>query len=81
MLNRVLGRPESRQDGRRAVSRVLSRKAIGTHSGSKEHWRRVCQQDWPRQAAALWAENGIWQDKNAPIVWRLDGSEGPLRMR
>jgi hypothetical protein len=47
----------------------------------KEHWLRLSQSDWPKQAAALRAENGLWPDYGGPVTWRLDGSEGPLRMR
>ncbi|WVR06613.1 hypothetical protein IAU60_003645 [Kwoniella sp. DSM 27419] len=47
----------------------------------KEHWQRLSQLDWPRQAAALRAENGLWPEKEEEVTWRLDGSEGPLRMR
>ncbi|WVF68754.1 hypothetical protein IAT40_003526 [Kwoniella sp. CBS 6097] len=47
----------------------------------KEHWNKLSQVDWPRQAAALRAENGLWPEKEDQVTWRLDGSEGPLRMR
>lgn len=47
----------------------------------KEYWQRLSQDDWPKLAASLWLENGLWPDYEAPVVWRLDGSEGPLRMR
>ncbi|WVQ96281.1 hypothetical protein IAU59_003385 [Kwoniella sp. CBS 9459] len=47
----------------------------------KEHWHKLSQVDWPRQAAALRAENGLWPEKEEQVTWRLDGSEGPLRMR
>ena len=47
----------------------------------KEHWQRLGQQDWPKQAAQLWTENGLWPVAGQPVLWRLDGSEGPLRMR
>ncbi|WVQ84943.1 hypothetical protein IAT38_007106 [Cryptococcus sp. DSM 104549] len=47
----------------------------------KEHWQKLSQVDWPRQAAVLRAENGLWPDKSEGVTWRLDGSEGPLRQR
>lgn len=47
----------------------------------KEHWQKLSQVDWPQQAATLRAENGLWQESNGGVTWRLDGSEGPLRMR
>nr|XP_019013052.1 uncharacterized protein I206_02549 [Kwoniella pini CBS 10737]OCF51833.1 hypothetical protein I206_02549 [Kwoniella pini CBS 10737] len=47
----------------------------------KEHWQKISDIDWPRQAAALRAENGLWPEKEDKVNWRLDGSEGPLRMR
>lgn len=47
----------------------------------KEHWNKLGEQDWPRLAQSLRAENGLWPDEDAPVTWRLDGSEGPLRMR
>lgn len=47
----------------------------------KEHWHRLSQVEWPRQVATLRAENGVWADRNVQVTWRLDGSEGPLRMR
>ena len=48
----------------------------------KEYWQRLSEDDWPKQAAGLWSENGLWPDTGSGIVtWRLDGSEGPLRMR
>ncbi|WWC96475.1 hypothetical protein V866_003343 [Kwoniella sp. B9012] len=47
----------------------------------KEHWQKLSSIDWPRQAAALRAENGLWPEKEDKVCWRLDGSEGPLRMR
>nr|XP_019045287.1 hypothetical protein I302_05676 [Kwoniella bestiolae CBS 10118]OCF24217.1 hypothetical protein I302_05676 [Kwoniella bestiolae CBS 10118] len=47
----------------------------------KEHWQKLSSIDWPRQAAALRAENGLWPEKEEKVSWRLDGSEGPLRMR
>nr|XP_018262052.1 uncharacterized protein I303_05067 [Kwoniella dejecticola CBS 10117]OBR84210.1 hypothetical protein I303_05067 [Kwoniella dejecticola CBS 10117] len=47
----------------------------------KEHWQKISTIDWPRQAAALRAENGLWPEKEDQVNWRLDGSEGPLRMR
>ncbi|KAK4689020.1 hypothetical protein P7C73_g1097, partial [Tremellales sp. Uapishka_1] len=47
----------------------------------KEHWRRLSLQDWPSRAAILRTENGVWQDEDMSALWRLDGSEGPLRMR
>ncbi|ADV25860.1 hypothetical protein I305_04819 [Cryptococcus gattii E566] len=47
----------------------------------KEHWQKLSQTDWPQQVATLRAENGLWQESNEGITWRLDGSEGPLRMR
>ncbi|AFR98636.2 hypothetical protein C343_06613 [Cryptococcus neoformans C23] len=47
----------------------------------KEHWQKLSQFDWPQQAATLRAENGLWQESNGGVTWRLDGSEGPLRMR
>ena len=47
----------------------------------KEYWARVSEQDWPRQAASLRTENGVWPGEDGPVTWRLDGSEGPLRMR
>ncbi|WWD18748.1 hypothetical protein CI109_103202 [Kwoniella shandongensis] len=47
----------------------------------KEHWQKLSQVDWPRQAAALRAENGLWPEREEGVTWRLDGSEGPLRMR
>ncbi|ORY31849.1 hypothetical protein BCR39DRAFT_525741 [Naematelia encephala] len=47
----------------------------------KEHWHRLSTSDWPKQASALRAENGLWPDQDGPVTWRLDGSEGPLRMR
>ena len=47
----------------------------------KEHWNRLSQQDWPKIAAGLRAENGLWPDAHIAVTWRLDGSEGPLRMR
>ncbi len=50
-------------------------------SSRKEHWNRLSQVDWPKRAATLRAENGIWPDEETGVTWRLDGSEGPLRMR
>jgi hypothetical protein len=47
----------------------------------KEHWNKLGEQDWPRLAQSLRSENGLWPDEDAPVTWRLDGSEGPLRMR
>ncbi|WRT68074.1 uncharacterized protein IL334_005049 [Kwoniella shivajii] len=47
----------------------------------KEHWEKLSQIDWPRQAASLRAENGLWPEQEDKVTWRLDGSEGPLRMR
>jgi len=47
----------------------------------KEHWNKLGEQDWPRLAQTLRSENGLWPDEDAPVTWRLDGSEGPLRMR
>ncbi|ORX37123.1 hypothetical protein BD324DRAFT_427163 [Kockovaella imperatae] len=47
----------------------------------KEHWRKLSEVDWPRVASALRAENGLWPEQEGPVHWRLDGSEGPLRMR
>ncbi|KAL7420576.1 Beige protein-like 1 [Cryptotrichosporon argae] len=47
----------------------------------KEHWDKLANAEWPRQVAALRAENGIWAEVGEPVTWRLDGSEGPLRMR
>nr|ODN91829.1 hypothetical protein L203_01081 [Cryptococcus depauperatus CBS 7841] len=47
----------------------------------KEHWLKLSQFDWPQQAAVLRSENGLWPRKDERITWRLDGSEGPLRMR
>jgi len=47
----------------------------------KEHWQRLSDVDWPRLAAGLRAENGLWPDEVGPVTWRLDGSEGPIRMR
>ncbi|WWC88365.1 uncharacterized protein L201_003276 [Kwoniella dendrophila CBS 6074] len=47
----------------------------------KEHWQKLSTIDWPRQAAALRGENGLWPEKEEKVSWRLDGSEGPLRMR
>jgi hypothetical protein len=47
----------------------------------KEHWQKLGDHDWPRLAQTLRSENGLWPDEDAPVTWRLDGSEGPLRMR
>ena len=47
----------------------------------KEHWQRLSEVDWPKLASTLRAENGLWPDDDGPVTWRLDGSEGPLRMR
>jgi len=47
----------------------------------KEHWHRLSQVDWPAKVAAMRGENGVWADRNAKVIWRMDGSEGPLRMR
>lgn len=47
----------------------------------KEHWQRLSDVEWPRLAAGLRAENGLWPDEAGPVTWRLDGSEGPIRMR
>jgi hypothetical protein len=47
----------------------------------KEHWKKLGDQDWPRLALSLRIENGLWPDEEAAVTWRLDGSEGPLRMR
>jgi hypothetical protein len=47
----------------------------------KEHWHKLGEQDWPRLALSLRSENGLWPDEDAPVTWRIDGSEGPLRMR
>ncbi|BEI85638.1 hypothetical protein CcaverHIS002_0510390 [Cutaneotrichosporon cavernicola] len=47
----------------------------------KEHWHRLNQVEWPGLVAALRAENGVWAEDDRPATWRLDGSEGPLRMR
>ena len=47
----------------------------------KEHWRRLSDTDWPALAAGLRAENGLWPEDEGLVRWRLDGSEGPLRMR
>ncbi|OCF40285.1 hypothetical protein I317_05918 [Kwoniella heveanensis CBS 569] len=52
-----------------------------TLESRKEHWQKLSQVDWPRQAAALRAENGLWPEQEERVTWRLDGSEGPLRMR
>lgn len=47
----------------------------------KEHWKKLGDQDWPRLALSLRIENGLWPDEEVAVTWRLDGSEGPLRMR
>lgn len=47
----------------------------------KEHWHRLSQVDWPNKVAAMRSENGVWADRNAKVIWRMDGSEGPFRMR
>ncbi|ODN93441.1 hypothetical protein L198_05306 [Cryptococcus wingfieldii CBS 7118] len=47
----------------------------------KEHWQKLSLVEWPRQAAVLRSEHGLWPDDNQQVTWRLDGSEGPLRMR
>lgn len=46
----------------------------------KEQKRRVSAVDWPKQLALLNLECGLWPDQTED-QWRLDGSEGPLRMR
>jgi hypothetical protein len=46
----------------------------------KEHWHRLGQA-WPAKVGVLRGENGVWADRDASVVWRMDGSEGPLRMR
>lgn len=48
----------------------------------KEHWQKLSEVEWPKLASILRAENGLWPDiESGPVTWRLDGSEGPLRMR
>lgn len=47
----------------------------------KEHWQKISEVDWPRLASILRAENGLWPDDFGTVTWKLDGSEGPLRMR
>ena len=47
----------------------------------KDHWQRLSEVDWPKLASLLRSENGLWPDELGPVTWRLDGSEGPLRMR
>jgi hypothetical protein len=47
----------------------------------REYWRRIAQVDWPRQTAVVDADNGLWPLADETRHWRLDGSEGPLRMR
>ncbi|KAL1405839.1 Beige protein-like 1 [Vanrija albida] len=47
----------------------------------KEHWHRLSQVEWPQLVATLRSENGVWADEEDNVQWRLDGSEGPLRMR
>lgn len=52
-----------------------------TDDDRKEHWQKLGEEDWPKRAGSLRAENGLWPDEDVAVTWRLDGSEGPLRMR
>ncbi|GMK59712.1 hypothetical protein CspeluHIS016_0803180 [Cutaneotrichosporon spelunceum] len=58
-----------------------ARKHTNTMLERKEHWHRLNHVEWPGLAAQLRAENGVWAEDDGPATWRLDGSEGPLRMR
>ncbi|EIW67561.1 hypothetical protein TREMEDRAFT_33244 [Tremella mesenterica DSM 1558] len=87
-LKRVLTNESVLEGGRdknAAWKMIIIQTDAQTHAKStierKEYWTRISSQDWPRHAAALRTENGLWPDDIGPAPWRLDGSEGPLRMR
>jgi hypothetical protein len=50
-------------------------------SFSKEYWKRVENDDWPKQRAISTSDGGLWPEPSENVQWRLDGSEGPLRKR
>ena len=76
---------EEEKDKNAAWRQIILATDMQRHSAMtldrKEHWHRVAQVEWPRYVASLRTENGIWADEQGPVKWRLDGSEGPLRMR
>lgn len=76
---------EEEKDKNAAWRQIILATDVQRHSAMtldrKEHWHRVAQIEWPRYVASLRTENGIWADEQGLVKWRLDGSEGPLRMR
>lgn len=88
VLKRVLTGESLLEDGRdknAAWRQIILKTDMQRHSAMildrKEHWHRVAEVEWPRHVATLRTENGIWADEQEQVKWRLDGSEGPLRMR
>lgn len=63
------------------VSAALVTLSSTADTARKEHWHRLSQVEWPQLVATLRSENGVWADEEDNVQWRLDGSEGPLRMR
>jgi hypothetical protein len=71
------------QEATRFSKMTLERYVMSQRQGltqRKEHKRRVQAIDWPKQVALLKLDCGLWPDQS-DAKWRLDGSEGPLRMR